>query len=75
MILTDFVKQTFLRMGVVVTIPIRQNVGVESAQVIWNKELGIGEIKLYVKTLEKIETSDQPLPQKQDDSPKHTRYE
>ena len=49
MIITDFVKQTILRIGAVVTIPIRTNLVVQSAQVIWNKELGVGEIKLYVK--------------------------
>jgi len=49
MIITDFVKQTFLRIGAVVTIPIRQNVKIDSVQVIWNKELGLGEIKMYVK--------------------------
>jgi len=49
MIITDFVKQTILRIGAVVTIPIRQNVKIDSVQVIWNKELGLGEIKMYVK--------------------------
>ena len=49
MIITDFVKQTILRMGAVVTIPIRQNVKIDSVQVIWNKGLGLGEIKMYVK--------------------------
>ena len=67
MIITDFVKQTILRIGAVVTIPIRTNLVVESAQVIWNKELGLGEIKLYVKPTEKVEASQKSVTERQDD--------
>lgn len=49
MVLTDFVKQTFLRIGSVVTIPIRKNVIVETTQIIWNAKLGVGELRVYLK--------------------------
>ena len=65
MIITDFVKQTILRIGAVVTIPIRQNVKIESVQVIWNKELGFGEIKMYVNPTcpqESVQSSSQYPP-------------
>jgi hypothetical protein len=67
MIITDFVKQTILRIGAVVTIPIRTNLVVESAQVLWNKELGVGEIKLYVKPTEKSEASQKSVTERQDE--------
>lgn len=69
MIITDFVKHTILRIGAVVTIPIRTNLVVQSAQVIWNKELGVGEIKLYVKPTEKDETSQKSDTERQQDGP------
>ena len=48
MIVTDFIKQTFLRIGSVVTIPIRTKIKIDHTCVIWNETLGTGEIKIYL---------------------------
>jgi len=59
----DFVTKTVLRIGSVLSVPIRQNVKIESVQVVWNKALGAGEIKVYVSD---------PIPS---DSPKFARVD
>jgi hypothetical protein len=70
MVITDFVKQTFLRIGSVVTIPIRKNVIVETTQVIWNAKLGIGELRVYLKPCDlataKVEGPKKSVTERQD---------
>jgi hypothetical protein len=71
MIITDFVKQTILRIGAVVTIPIRTNVIVETTQVIWDAKLGVGELRVYVKPCDlataKVEGPKKSVTERQDD--------
>ena len=71
MVLTDFVKQTFLRIGSVVSIPIRNNAIVETTQIIWDAKLGVGELRVYLKpcdlATDKSEGPKKSVTERQDD--------